>query len=284
MSKFHSKENIHPYELVLKVGDMERAVYFYEELLGFKVISREEKEIVLTADGSSPIITLTQPENPIEKLPRRTGLYHFALLLPDNFQLGLFLKHLRKQSYPIIGASHHRVSEAVYLEDPDGNGIEVYADINSDHWKWVGESVDMTTLPLDINKLMDETEGYNWQGIPSNTIIGHIHLHVADLESAKCFYVEGIGLDIVAEIPGSAIFLSSGGYHHHIAFNIWNGRGAEALPENSVGMKYYTINFPDEIARANRLRELGSLGYNYFKENGDIFVKDPSSNLIRLVV
>lgn len=284
MSKFHDKPNIYVTDLVLKVDDLKRSTEFYEKIMGFKILSETDNSIVFTVDGVTPIIKIIQPDNVIEKLPRRTGLYHFALLLPNRLQLGLFLKNIRNLGYPIRGGSHHGVSEAIYLEDPDDNGIEVYADVDSKSWRWEGDTVDMVTLPLDYDNLIEETKDLQWEGAPSGAIIGHIHLHVSDLEESKKFYIDGLGFDVVMDIARSALFISSGGYHHHIGLNIWNGRGAQPLPENSVGMKYYTLTFPDIQTRQDTIDNLKRLGFSIIEEGNEIFTKDPSENLIKFVV
>ncbi len=284
MSKFHNKDNIFINQIQLKVLDIEKSMKFYTDIMGFKVLSRKEKEVSLTADGINPMITIIEPDNIIQKLPRRTGLYHFALLLPSRFHLGLFLKHLRDVEYPIIGGSHHGVSEAIYLEDPDENGIEVYRDIDSKEWRRNGNQVNMVTDPLDYNSIILGTGEEKWDGIPKETIIGHIHLHVGDLDKAKRFYCDGLGFDLVMKMASSALFISSGGYHHHIGLNIWNGKNAPALPDNAVGMKYYTLVFPDIDTRENIINNLKDLGYEVIEENKGIFTKDPSNNLIKLIV
>ena len=283
MSKYHEKPNIFVNQIRLKVEDIERSIEFYTKIMGFNILNREGKEVILTADGINPIITIVEPENVVPKLPRRTGLYHFALLLPSRFHLGLFLKHIREEGYPIIGGSNHGVSEAIYLEDPDENGIEVYRDIDSREWKHNGNQINMVTDPLDYNGIVAETGGEKWDGIPKETIIGHIHLHVGDLDEAKRFYCDGLGFDLVMKMANSALFISSVGYHHHIGLNIWNGRNAEPLPDNSVGMKYFTIIFPDIATRKNTINNLRDLDYDVIEDN-DIFVRDPSNNLIKLIV
>lgn len=284
MSRFHNKNNIFANEIVLKVLDIEKSIRFYTEIVGFKVLNRKEKEVSLTADGINPIITIVEPDNVTPKLPRRTGLYHFALLLPSRFHLGLFLKHLKDTEYPIIGGSHHGVSEAIYLEDPDENGIEVYRDIDSKEWKRDGNQVNMVTDPLDYKGIIEEAGEEKWNEIPEETIIGHIHLHVGDLDKAKRFYCDGLGFDLVMKMANSALFISSGGYHHHIGLNIWNGKNAPALPDNAAGMKYYTLVFPDIDTREDKINNLKSLGYSVIEEDNNIFTKDPSNNLIKLVV
>lgn len=284
MSRFHNKNNIFANQIVLKVVDIEKSIKFYTEIMGFKILDRKEKEVNLTADGINPIITIVEPNNVIPKLPRRTGLYHFALLLPSRFHLGLFLKHLRDTEYPIIGGSHHGVSEAIYLEDPDENGIEVYRDIDSKEWKRDGNQVNMVTDPLDYKGIIEEAGEEKWNEIPKETIIGHIHLHVGDLDEAKRFYCNGLGFDLVMKMANSALFISSGGYHHHIGLNIWNGKNAPALPDNAAGMKYYTLVFPDIDTREDKINNLKSLGYSVIEEDNSIFTKDPSNNLIKIIV
>ncbi|MDR7857431.1 VOC family protein [Tissierella sp.] len=284
MSRFHEKPSIFVKEIVLKVADIERSIEFYTKIMGFNILNREENKAILTADGINPMITIVQPENVVPKLLRRTGLYHFALLLPSRSHLGLFLKHIREEGYPIRGASNHGVSEAIYLEDPDENGIEVYRDIDSKEWKSDDNQINMVTDPLDYNGLMTDIGDEKWQSIPKNTVVGHIHLHVRDLDEAKRFYCDGLGFDLVTKIANSALFISSQGYHHHIGLNIWNGRNAEPLADNSVGMKYFTMLFPDIETRERIINNLVSLGYKIIEEDNNIFTKDPSSNLIKLIV
>lgn len=283
MKKFHEYPNRFVTEIVLKVEDLKRSLDFYKDIIGFKVLDRKEKEVTLSADGSTPLVTLIQPEDVIKKIPRRSGLYHFALLLPDRLHLGLFLKNINDKNYPIIGGSNHGVSEAIYLQDPDDNGIEVYTDIDSSKWTWKGNQVEMVTEPLDYKGLLEETGDNKWNGISKETIIGHIHLHVDDLDKAREFYIKGLGFDEVMEMGSSALFLSSGGYHHHIGLNTWNGRGAEPLPQNSAGMKYYTIKLPSKDTINDAMDRLRKLGFNVMEEDDHFYAKDPSGNFIRLV-
>lgn len=284
MSKFHMKPIKFVTEVVLKVEDLNRSTEFYKNIMGLKILSAKEKEVILTSDGITPMITIIQPEDVIPKLPRRTGLYHFALLLPNRLDLGLFLKHIRDKKYPIIGGSNHGVSEAIYFEDPDDNGIEVYADTPTFLWHKDQGKIDMVTKPLDYNGLLDEAGERQWNGIPKETIIGHIHLHVGDLDLAQKFYIDGLGFDLVMEIPNSALFLSSEGYHHHIGLNIWNGKNSLPLPNNSAGMKYYTLLLSDDDSRQNVIENLEKLGYEVIQKENKIFTKDPANNLIELAI
>lgn len=279
MRRFHEKPNRFVTQVTLRVQDIERSKEFYKHIMGFKILEEKEEVVVLTVDGLTPMLTLIQPKSAIAKIPRRTGLYHFALLLPNRIQLGLFLKNMRDNNYP-IGGSNHGVSEAIYLQDPDNNGIEVYADIENNLWQWKEKEIEMITEPLDYESLLAETYDKKWLGMTKETIIGHIHLHVSDLNEAKRFYVEGMGFDVVMEIPGSALFLSSGGYHHHIGLNIWNGKGVAPLPENAAGMENYIIIFPNYEVMKDTISNLKELGYVVVEENDQILTKDPADNLI----
>lgn len=284
MSRFHNKSNIFVTEIHLKVEDIDRSLSFYQDIMGFKILRNEEKLAVLSADGITPLITIEQPVDVIAKIPRRTGLYHFAILLPTRASLGLFIKNIIKTRYPITGGSNHGVSEAVYLQDPDDNGIEVYVDSDLDTWRWHNERLEMVNKPMDYEGIVAEAGDLEWEGIPRETIMGHIHLHVADLNKSMIFYIDGLGFDLIQEMQNTAVFTSSGGYHHHIAFNIWNGKGAKALPDNSVGMKYYSLIFPDEKSRAKGIERLDELGFPVMHKENNIFVRDPSDNLIELQV
>lgn len=284
MKKFHSSPFRYINKVVLRVVDLERSIGFYQKMMGLKILWEEKGRVGLSADGVQPLLELVRPEDAIPKQPRRTGLYHYALLLPHRSQLGLFLKHMRDNNYPIIGGSNHGVSEAVYLQDPDDHGIEVYVDTDSRNWKWEGGQVDMVTHPLDYSGLLEEAGDGHWTGMPKETIIGHIHLHVANLNDAKAFYMDGLGFDLVMELGGSALFLSSGGYHHHIGLNIWNGVGAAPLPKNAAGLAYYTLLFPDDQARRDTIARLRERKDPVMEKDGEFYTKDPSGNVIRLLI
>lgn len=284
MSKFHKSPNIYANHVALKVMDLEKSLEFYQKIMGLKILERDGKQAKLTADGINPIVTIEQPDNVKKKELRRTGLYHYAILLPSRKDLGKFIKHLRDTQYPIIGASYHGISEAIYLQDIDDNGIEVYADTPVSTWKWENNVLEMVTKPLDIRDVMAEAKDEVWEGMPKDTIIGHIHLHVSDMEKAEKFYVHALGFDIVTKIPNQATFTSTGKYHHHIAFNIWNGKDIPPPSENSVGMKYFDLKLPDQKTRHDLIDRLNSLGFEVKFENGSFVVKDPAQNEIHLVI
>ncbi|WP_077620323.1 VOC family protein [Bacillus sinesaloumensis] len=271
-------------ELVeLKVTDLQRSLSFYENIIGFKVLEQQEKKVLLTADGKTPLVSIEQPDNITPKEPRKTGLYHFALLLPTRADLGKVLFHLVQNNVP-IGASDHAVSEALYLDDPDGNGIEIYADRPDTEWEWSNGEVKMVTEPLDGQGVLAAANGEKWNGLPKETVMGHIHMHVSDLVKTEEYYTKGLGFDVVTRYGGMALFISTGGYHHHIGLNTWNGVGSPAPSENSAGIKQFTLVFPTEAAIQSTVENLKKIGANIEEEDGVLFTKDPSQNKIKLVV
>ncbi|MBY0123326.1 VOC family protein [Bacillus sp. S/N-304-OC-R1] len=281
MSKFHKEPNVYVGEVQIKVRDLTASIDFYQNLMGFKVLEQTSSKAVLTADGKTPLVTLEQPADVIPKTGRTAGLYHFAILLPSRADLSAFLKHLLHTGYR-FGAADHYVSEALYLDDPDGNGIEVYRDRPSDEWTWRNGLVDMATEQLDGEGILAESHE-EWNGLPAGTLMGHIHLHVSDLKQAEKFYTKGLGFETVSYYPQAA-FLSTGGYHHHIAINTWQGAGAPTPPENSVGLKWYTLVYPNEAAREKAIGQLKDFGATVHEEAGHYVTSDPAGNQIRLVL
>jgi catechol 2,3-dioxygenase len=281
MEGFHQKPNIYVGEVNLKVKDLERALTFYQNIMGFQVLEKTDRKAALSTDGKITLVTLEQPENVIPKEGRMSGLYHFAILLPSRADLSVFLRHFLGTGYG-LGAADHYVSEALYITDPDGNGIEVYRDRPSKEWTWKDSLVDMATEELDGNSILAESDA-EWKGLPSGTVMGHIHLHVGDLQKAEEFYTKGLGFEVVSHYP-QAVFLSTGRYHHHIAINTWQGVGAPTPPQNSVGLNWYTLVFPDEATREKTLQQLQQLGASAQKETEYYVVSDPSGNQIRLVL
>jgi len=281
MENFHQKPSIYVGEVNIKVKNLDNAVTFYQNIMGFQVLEQTEGKAVLTTDGKTPLLTLEQPADVIPKEGKMSGLYHFAILLPSRADLSVFLRHLLQTGYP-LGAADHYVSEALYLNDPDGNGIEVYRDRPSFEWTWKNNLVEMATEQLDAEGILAESDA-EWNGLPSGTVMGHIHLHVGDLQKAEEFYTKGLGFDVVSYYPQAA-FLSTGGYHHHIAINTWQGVGAPTPPKNSVGLNWYTLVFPNETERENVIKQLKQLGAPVKKETDFYVTSDPSGNQIRLVV
>ncbi|MGM0753737.1 MAG: VOC family protein [Bacillota bacterium] len=278
---FHKEPHIFVGDVNIKVENLERSLSFYQEVIGFQVLEHTGKRATLTADGIRPLVSLEQPENVTPKQPGTTGLYHFALLLPNRTDLGKILEHLIKLNIQ-LGSSDHLVSEALYLSDPDGNGIEIYRDRPSSDWTWNGNQVEMAVDPIDARGILAEADGQSWDGLPAGTVMGHIHLHVSDLKSTEDFYGRGLGFDVVSRFGSQALFISTGGYHHHIGLNTWNGVGAPSPAENSVGLNWFTLHFPSEEKRATIIRKLQSMGATIQEQNGKLLTEDPSRNRIYL--
>ncbi|CAM3485104.1 VOC family protein [Marinicrinis lubricantis] len=281
---FHQNPNTFASEVHLLVSDLNRSISFYTEVIGFKVLEQSDSKAIFTADGAAPLLTVTESENVQPMQPRRTGLYHFALLLPTRRDLAKALRHLVQTGYPLQGASDHLVSEAIYLGDPDGNGIEIYADRPKEDWSWRGDQVVMSTEPLHVEELMSLDDQEAWTGLPSGTIMGHIHLHVADLHAAEQFYCNGLGFDIVTQYGTQALFISTGSYHHHIGLNTWNGVGAAAPDPNHVGLLFYTLVLPSQVALNETIQRLQQIGAWVEEQHSVTWTKDPSGNLIELRV
>lgn len=281
---FHEKPNTFVSQVYLNVQDLQRSLEFYQNIIGFKILEQTERKAELTADGKTPLVTIEQPEHVISKQRRTTGLYHYALLLPSRADLAKFILHMIKTQYPLQGGSDHLVSEALYLADPDGNGIEVYCDRPSSSWEWNGDEVVMATEPMDVEGIVRENDGKPWAGLPARTLMGHIHLHVSEFKKIEEFYCQGLGFEIVCRYGGQAMFISTGGYHHHIGLNTWNGVGAPPPAENSVGMSAYTVVFPSEEARKEAAARVSRMGAMVSEEKGSLFTQDPSGNKIELRV
>lgn len=281
MGEFHQKPVTFVREVSINVMHLDNAIRFYQDIIGLQLLKKTDRKAVLTTDGKTPLLTLEQPADVIPKEGRTTGLYHFALLLPTRADLSIFLRHLLQTEYR-FGASDHDVSEALFITDPDGNGIEVYWDRPSSDWKWSNGEVAMGTDPLDGNSLLAESDA-EWNGLPAGTLMGHIHLHVADLRKTEEFYMLGLGFTIVNRF-GGALFTSTGGYHHHIGLNTWNGVGAPAPKKNSVGLNWYSLVFADEEARNKVIEKLNKIGAEATKEDGFYVITDPSGNEIHLVI
>ncbi|MBN8193654.1 VOC family protein [Bacillus sp. NTK074B] len=278
---FHKHPHVFVGEVNLKVQNLHQSLSFYQEVLGFNVLNQTQKSTTLSADGVHPLLTLEQPEHIVPKEQRTTGLYHFALLLPNREELGKILAHLIRLNIQ-LGSSDHLVSEAIYLSDPDGNGIEIYRDRPSTEWKWNDGEVKMTVDPIDARGIVAEAEGEAWNGLPLDTVMGHIHLHVSDLKSSEEFYGKGLGFDVVSRFENQALFISTGGYHHHIGLNTWNGVGAPPPAENSAGLNWFTLHFPNEEKRALVMNRLQSIGASIQEHEGKILTRDPSGNRIDL--
>ncbi|MBS4200869.1 VOC family protein [Bacillus sp. FJAT-49732] len=271
-------------QAVLTVKDLDRTVEFYEKVLGFKVIERTNEKASISTDGETALLVLEQRKDATPRDPRTTGLYHIAFLLPHRSHLADIVNYFIQTRYPLQGASDHHVSEALYLADPEGNGIEIYIDRDPDNWIWQKDQVYMTTVALDIENLLQEATETGWKGMPEKTIIGHIHLQVAELEETREYYCDGLGFDLVLRYGGQALFISKNKYHHHIGLNTWNSKGAPAPEENTTGLKYFTIALLNDEAKQNVIKQLEKISASFSEKDGRIITKDPSGIEIVLEV
>jgi len=244
----------------LAVADLDRALDFYQTALGFKVHRREDGAAYLGAGGVD-LLVLTEQRG--GRIPRgRTGLYHFAILVPSRFELAQALRRLAQTRTPLQGFADHYVSEAIYLADPDENGIEIYRDRPRSEWTDEHGNFRMGTDPLDVDGVLGELQGREaepWNGLHPDTTLGHMHLRVADIRDSKKFYCDVLGFDLMAQLP-SALFISAGGYHHHLGLNIWESAGAPPADPGSVGLREFIVRLPDpgEVDKVlNRVREAG---------------------------
>lgn len=269
----------------LQVRDRERALAFYRDLLGFREIGREGATVWLSATGSlPPLLALTERPGARPKPPRTTGLYHVAIRLPTRRDLARALRRLLEHGWPFQGFSDHGVSEALYLADPDGNGLEIYRDRPREQWPWWAGRLRMVTKPLDVEDLLREATPEPWDGLPAGTDIGHIHLHVADLDEAEAFYSGILGLEVTQRDYPGARFFAAGGYHHHVGTNVWAGRGAPPPPVDAVGLRAFALVVPDEAAWAGiRARALAA-GLPVREGPGVLFLRDPSANRLQVVL
>ncbi|MDR3573240.1 MAG: VOC family protein [Anaerolineaceae bacterium] len=283
--------------VALTVSNLERSLQFYQDELGFAVLDSQKSSARLGLAGRALIYLSERPE--ARRYPRTTGLYHFAILTPSRLELAKILQHLAEIETPIEGVADHSVSEALYLSDPDDNGIEIYRDRPQSEWTREADgSLHMGTDPLDLDGLMNELSGESkgqaqaWNGLHPDTRIGHMHLHVSSLPEAEHFYTEVLGFSLMARMGATASFVSAGGYHHHIGLNTWVGVSAPPQPVGAIGMRYFSIHLPDAAAleqAAERihqaglpLQEAGSEGFPEDFLSKGLLVRDPSQNALIL--
>jgi catechol 2,3-dioxygenase len=267
----------------LKVQNLQRSLAFYKEVIGFRILEQTERSATLSADGKTVLLSIEQPNNVVPKQGRTTGLYHYALLLPHRSDLAAIVQYFLEIGLQ-FGSSDHLVSEALYLSDPDGNGIEIYVDRDPSEWNWENGQVEMTVDPMNFPDLLSGGNQQPWNGLPAGTVMGHIHLHVSELKKTEEFYSKGLGFDVVNRYGTQALFISDGKYHHHIGLNTWNGVGAPPSPPNSVGLESFTIMLANEEKLNRIIAQLKSIRASVTQENGSYVTSDPSGNRIILTV
>jgi catechol 2,3-dioxygenase len=267
----------------LQVADLERSLSFYDRVLGMRVIRRTADSVSLGPHGEDSEIVHLRLLRSARPVPKRglLGLYHFAILLPDRASLGRFVAHLAAIG-EYAGMSDHFVSEAVYLTDPDGLGIEVYADRPRDAWRYDERQLHMTTNHLDVDDLVKSAGGERWMGMPPGTVLGHVHLYVDDIAKAEAFYHEALGFDkVVWSYPG-ALFMSAGGYHHHLGTNTW-ARGAPPATDADARLLEWEIIVPTKKDADEAARHVKAAGYPVKEESGEWILTDPWGTSLRIV-
>jgi catechol 2,3-dioxygenase len=270
--------------VALAVSDLSRSAEFYERVLGLPVVLREGDRAGLGGSAQHPLLELTAIAAPAPAPPGRTGLFHVAWLHPSRATLADTVRRIAQAGWPIDGASDHGVSEALYLSDPDGLGIEVYADRPRAQWQRPpsGGGVNMVTLPLDVEDLLAQSQEEPSGEMPPEAVVGHVHLKVSDVPRARAFYRDALGFEEQALLP-SAAFLSAGGYHHHVGLNSWQSRGEGPPSERAPGLRRveFELADPDALeALEQRLADAHDGRSPARGEDGLLSVRDPDTQLL----
>jgi catechol 2,3-dioxygenase len=276
-------------EVRLTVSDLARSRDFYERAIGLQATELDDgtqtrSRVALGVNGEVPLIGLTADAAAPPRAWRATGLFHLAVLLPSRGDLAIALRRLAEARVPLDGASDHLVSEALYLHDPDGNGIEIYRDRPREEWRRVDGSLEMATLPLDLDDILTELPSARARDavVPAGTRMGHVHLQVSDLDQAEAFYSGVLGFDVTVKGYAGALFVSAGGYHHHVGLNTWNSLGAGPPPPGAIGLRSFDVVLPDAEELELVLARVKEAGTPHERSNGAAVVHDPSGNAVRL--
>ena len=261
----------------LRVADVERLTRFYEQAIGLQVVE-DGLVTALGVDGRALVELEAAPDAP-PRPSHTTGLFHLAILVPSRADLGLALRRVAAAGWRLSGASDHLVSEALYLSDPEGNGIELYRDRPRAEWPVVGGALQMDTLPLDLGSLLSEVDEANGAdaGMPAGTTLGHVHLQVSDLTAAEHFWADALGLDVTVRGYPGALFVSAGGYHHHVGLNTWAGDGAPPPPDGALGLDRFEVVLPDAGAVSDAGERLAATGAVELVQGG-VLTADSSGN------
>src|SRR5262245_12030333 len=268
----------------LTVSDLARSLDYYRGAIGLRLLEEESGRASLGTNGRELLALVEQPG--ARPGAGYTGLYHFALRVPERQELASWLAHAARDRVPLVGLSDHFVREALYLADPDGHGIEIYNDRPRELWEGkVGTT--LTTMPLDVDDLLgvlDDPQTEPFDGLPAGTAMGHVHLKVAGIAETIGFYRDVLGFDLMAQLGDQAAFLSAGGYHHHVGANTWESAGAPPPPEGTASLRHATVVLPDTAARDEVVGRVEATGRAVEEEDGDPLVRDPSGNALVLTV
>jgi catechol 2,3-dioxygenase len=276
-----------PGQVRLRTSRLERALDFYERVIGLSVTAANGPVAALSTVGQArPFLVLEEDPRAAPHPHRATGLYHFAIIYPGRPELARAVRRLARHGHPIQGAADHIVSEAIYLADPDGNGVELYADRPRSQWSWRGGQVTMATEALDMDDLLaTASRAPGTLDTPPTASLGHIHLHVADLAEAERFYHGYFGLAVTQRTYPGALFMSAGGYHHHLAVNTWAGTAAP--PPESVGLISYRFEVPDSKLLKDLSQRVAGAGFEtrFFPDQPGseiLRIRDPSGNWLEV--
>ena len=269
----------------LTVADLDAQQTFYERALGLEVLEGEGQTVRLGPPDGPVILELTGNPDAPRRPHGTTGLFHFAVLVPGRADLGQALRRVGEAGWRFTGASDHLVSEALYLNDPEGNGIEIYRDRPRDEWPRNDEGViQMATLPLDLDGVLGEVDGTGPapERMPAGTHIGHMHLQVANLSDAEAFYSGALGFDVMVRTYPGALFVSAGGYHHHIGLNTWESAGGSPPPEGSTGLRSFEVVFPSREEADRVAAQARAAGAEVSTSDGAAIVLDPWRDAVLL--
>ena len=271
----------------LTVTDLQRSVAFYVSRLGLVVRRQDARTAWLGADG---VLLVLSESASAPHVAGTTGLYHFALLVPSRVDLARSLSLLVRTGTELQGVADHGVSESLYLADPDGNGIEIYRDRRREEWPRPGGALRMTVDPLDVDELMRELGsdtgltpgGIDHAQLPMGTVMGHVHLRVANLAASEAFYAGVLGFEVMQRYGRGALFLAAGGYHHHLGLNTWGGVGAPPAPPGAVGLGYFVVQLPGRAERDRIEAELRAVEIPVEIDGRGVLVHDPGGNALLL--
>lgn len=265
----------------LTVTNLERSLDFYRRVIGFKLQRREGDTVTLGAGGAELLVLSERPR--ARRVSGTAGLYHFALLVPSRRELARALGRIAETQTAVQGLVDHWISEAIYLPDPDGHGIEIACDRPREQWPPFQAIARRGNLPLDVQGLIGELRGAPLRTeLHADTAVGHVHLHVADLQQAEAFYHEVLGFEKLAYGIPTAGFVSAGGYHHHIGYNTWAGVGAPSPPVDAVGLQWFTVELPTPAALQRVIDRIHAAGLTLEEREEGVLVRDPSGNGVLL--
>jgi catechol 2,3-dioxygenase len=266
----------------LRVANLEVCQHFYQEVLGMQVHQGQDGQVWLGPQNGQPILGLQAAPGAPRPVHNATGLYHVAYLYPSRQALGNALRRLVTMRWPLQGFADHLVSEAIYLADPEGNGIELYRDRPRSEWHFTNGRVAMATDPLDVDGVLAEASEVPEEHMPAGTRIGHVHLKVASTSQGEAFYCQALGFGLMARYGPSASFVSAGGYHHHIGMNTWSSAGGPPPAPDATGLAYYQVLLPNPTALEEALDHLEQAGIPAQEMENGWLARDPSSNAVLL--